>query len=152
MIRRSFAKAFAVGVVAVALTACAGDDSNRMSASAAAELETAVHDVRVAVDAHDDATATARLADLRTRVTELATTNNVTSARALQIFDAITALEAQLAQRATTTTTTTAPPTTTTTTTTRPPTTTGSTTTTRPPTTTTSTTTTAPRRGNGKDD
>jgi hypothetical protein len=149
--------AVVAAVAAVVLASCGGDDASRMTPSAATELDAAVHDVRAAVDARDDATATSRLAALRTTVADLVTTGGITPTRAMEILDAITALETQLAQRAATSTTTTAP-----TTTTTPPTTTTSTTTTRAPTTTarpstttsTTTTTTNPDRsgrghGNG---
>jgi hypothetical protein len=137
--RRTLVAACAV----VSLVAC-GADTAEISPSAATELDTVVAEVREAVDAGDVERARELLSALRTTVVELTTTGGVTSDRALEINQAIAALDEQLGQ---VTTTTEAPATTT-----------EAPTTTRAPATTTTvstTTTDAPERpgkGKGRDD
>jgi hypothetical protein len=138
--RLASAAAMVAAVAVLALAGC-GSDTAEISPSAAADLDRAVEDVRVAIDGGDVERARELLDMMRTTVVELATTGGVTGDRALEINQAIVTLDEQLAQSTTTTTppTTTRPPATTTT---RPPTTT--------PTTTSTTTTTKPDPGDKK--
>jgi len=136
---RAATKVVAVVVASLmAITAC-GSDNPSISSSAAAELETAVADVRAAIEAGDMARAQELLGTLRTTVAELTTIGAVRSDRALEINQAIAELDKQVVENTPTTTTTTT--TSTTTTTTRPATTTS---------TSTTTTTEKPEKGKGR--
>jgi hypothetical protein len=100
--------AFVVLLVLAVPVAC-GQDAPDMSPAAETRLQTEVAAVRDAVEAGDDAGATAQLASLRTTVVELVGTNGITADRAIEINGAIARLERELAARASATTTTAAP-------------------------------------------
>jgi hypothetical protein len=120
---RAWTVVFALSAAAVGLS-CGNDSGRDMTSPAAAELANAVQGVRDTIEAGDVDGAQGQLAALRTTVVELTTTGAITDDRAVQVNEAIAALEQQLTAMVQTTTvpsassTTRAPATTTTSTTT----------------------------------
>jgi hypothetical protein len=104
--------AFLAGVVLLA--ACGA--SGHLSAAASQTLRAQVAAVRGAAAAHDSATAQRGLDQLRSTLTQLEGTGQISASRASAILIDVSAVQAQLTELPTTTT-----PTTSTTTTTAPP-------------------------------